>query len=736
MDRMSTPAFPSPTVGAAVPPYRRRFPSAVVAILAAASWPMRTEAQGPPAEPPKTEAPEAEKPREVTDPQTPPSGPSRQTVVVTGTREPSDALLVPSHVTVLTADDLARSTWRDLTDALSAQPGLFGARNSTTPQDIALDARGFANGGGNGQRLLVLVDGRKTNNVTGSVTDWATIPMENIERVEILRGPLAALYGDTAVAGVVHILTREGAETAVRSLSAEAGSFGTTRERLFVSGKEADFTYALFARGERSDGFRKNGAYDGKDFSVRLGYALDETWRVKAKAGIHDDRRERPGTLTRGEIAVFGRNASMTPGDRSDVFDSNVDLGIERRAPRFMKGVGALDERTSLFATWVNARAASDITFVGGGTTASRDDSDLLNLSLQHTSVLGLLDPDAADLKLTAGADLGLEVSRAPTFNDFPPFFVQKQDTGYRRRLLGLFGHGELAVTDALLVSGGARFDRALFRFDQQTEDRVLGGVTSADGGKAFDQWNPHVGANYRWSSTTSAYAAWGRTLRYPNRDELIGFLAASPELRPERASTWEVGLREEWGRSFTGTLSLYRMDVQDEIFFVPPPSGAFAFGANQNVPRLRHQGIESAFRWQVVDLVALRAGYTLAKTAIETGPFARHDLPITPRHTGTVGVEIDFGKGFLLATQTRVVGKRFLLNDLDNTTRALPAYAVTDLRLQYRNGSVLAWVTGFNVLDREYDDNGGIGGFPHGSREAFNPAAGANVELGAQVEF
>lgn len=662
--------------------------------------------------------------------------PERPTVVVTGTREPAEALLVPSHLTVLTAEDFVRSTWRDLPDALSVQAGLFGIRNSTTPQDITIDGRGFANGGGNGQRLLVLVDGRKTNSVTGSFTDWAMIPAENIERVEILRGPMAALYGDTAVAGVVHVLTREGAEAAVRNLGAEAGSFGTFRERLFVSGKEGDFTVALFARGERSDGFRKNSDYDGQDYAVKLGYALDEAWRLRAKVGIHDDRRERPGTLTQGEVAVFGRNASMTPGDRSSVFGANVDLGIERREPRFMKGVGTIDERSSLFATWGDTRSDSDITFVGGGTTASRDDSDLVNLSLQHTSVLRVLDPDAADLKLTAGADLGAEASRAPTFNDFPPFFVQKQDTGYRRRLLGLFAHGELAVTDALLVVAGARFDRALFHFDQRTEDLAAGGVTSAGGGKAFDQWNPHVGANYRWGSTTSTYAAWGRTLRYPNRDELLGFLVAAPELRPERASTWEVGLREEWGRSFTGTLSFYRMDVQDEIFFVPPPAGAFAFGMNQNVPRIRHQGIESAFRWQACEAFALRAGYTLARTAIETGPFARHQLPVTPRHSGLVGAEVDFGKGFLLTAQTRLVGKRFLLNDLDNTTRGLPPYAVTDLRLRYRNGPVQAWVAGFNVFDRAYYENGGIGGFPHGSREAFNPAAGGNFELGAQVEF
>jgi iron complex outermembrane receptor protein len=656
--------------------------------------------------------------------------------VVTGTREPSEALRVPAHVTVLTAEQLSRSTWRDVAEALAVQPGLFARRNGMTAQDIDLDARGFNNGGGNGQRLLVLVDGRKTNRVTGSNTDWAAIPLENIERIEVVRGPSASLYGDTAVAGVVHIITREGAEAAVRNLSAGGGSFGTFRERLFVSGKEDDLTYAVFAKGERSDGFRENSAYEGKDYTVKLGYALDADWRLSFKAGVHDDTRERPGTLTQGEAALHGRDASLTPGDENSVFVSNGDAGIERRRSRFMKGAGDVDERTSVFTSWTHGRGDSLITFVGGGTTALKDDSNLIGLTLQHTALLRVLDPDAADVKVTVGADLGYESADAASFNNFPPFFVQDQDTGYRRRLLGLFARDEWAATDALLVSGGLRFDRALFGFDQQTQDLVAGTVTDADGGKAFDQWNPHVGVTYRWGASTSTYLSWGRTMRYPNRDELLGFLTASPELRPERAATWEAGIREEWGRSFTGTLSVYRMDVQDEIFFVPPPAGAFAFGANRNVTRIRHQGIESGFRWQALDTLALTGSHAFARTTMETGAFDRHQLPLTPRNQGAFGAEWEVLKGLLVTTQTRIVGPRFLLNDLDNTTRGLPSYAVTDIGLKYRRGAFQAWITAYNAGDREYYDNGGIGGFPHGSREAFNPAPGAHYELGAQVEF
>ncbi len=706
---------------------RRAGPIVSAALLLVPVAALRAEDAAPPAAPdPKPGEPTATV-------AAPAENASRPEVVVTATREPSEALLAPAHVTVLTAEEIERSGARDLAEALAATPGLFPRRSSSSPQDVTVDVRGFNNGGGNGQHLLVLVDGRKTNGVTGSTTDWAAIPLENIERIEVVRGPLAALYGDTAVGGVVHIITKTGAETPSRHLAAGIGSFGTSWERLFLSGRTGALGYAAFGRIERSDGFRDNSNYDASEASLKLDLAVDTDWTLRTKAGYHKDHRRRPGTLSKAEIEQYGREATVTADDRSTVFTSHFDLGLERRETVFFKGAGEIETLSRGSAFWTNNRTDAQITYPGSGDTVTADDSDLFLLTLQHTSAFRLLDPDAADMKVTAGIDLGHEVSDSRTQNDFPGWFwVDIQDTYYKRRLLGLFGRAELAVTDALTLSGGARFDRALFNYRQQTEDLLVPGIAEAQTNKAFDAWSPHAGVNYRWGSSTSTYLAYGRTFRYPNRDELVGFLISAPELKPERATTWEAGVREEWGRSFTGTLSVYRMDVKDEIYYVPPPGG-IGFGANENVPRIAHQGVEVTARGAVAEPVFLSATYAFTKTTVERGPHEGNSLPLTPEHEGLLGVEVTVVDGVLLTGSAHYVGARYLINDLDNDRDLLPDYLLFDLGARFRYGVVQAWAVAHNVTNREYFDSGGI---RFTGVEAFYPAPGVNYEVGMQVDF
>ena len=93
---------------------------------------------------------------------------------------------------------------------LRNQPGFFSQGPNKGAYDQLMDIRGYNNGAGNGQRVLVLVDGRRTSDVSGLFTRWATIPIGNIERIEIVRGPAVSIYGDGAMAGVVNIITKRG----------------------------------------------------------------------------------------------------------------------------------------------------------------------------------------------------------------------------------------------------------------------------------------------------------------------------------------------------------------------------------------------------------------------------------------------------------------------------------------------------------------------------------------------
>jgi outer membrane receptor protein involved in Fe transport len=243
------------------------------------------------------------------------------------------------------------------------------------------------------------------------------------------------------------------------------------------------------------------------------------------------------------------------------------------------------------------------------------------------------------------------------------------------------------------------------------------------------------VGLTYLMTPSASIFASWSRSFRFPNRDELTGFFGLTPGLDPERATVQEVGSNFQAGRQFEGHFSLFRMKVKDEILFVPPPDGAFSFGTNQNIPEVHHEGIEATGTVRFAEGVRLRGGYTFTRTEIKEGPFEGSALPITPKHAGRIG--IDMGEQeWILSLTGRLIGKRILANDLENTREKLPGYAIFDTKLAYSADTFELFFGINNLLNKEYEEFGSIGGFPFGSRVAVYPSPERNYIGGATVRF
>jgi outer membrane receptor protein involved in Fe transport len=291
---------------------------------------------------------------------------------------------------VIGREDIDRSNAHTVVDLLQGRAGLFITKNSSTPQDSVVDLRGFNNGGGNGQRLLVLVDGRKVNSVTGSQTDWASIPLENVERIEILRGPSAALYGDGAVAGVILIVTRRPTKEPSGSIGGSGGSFRSYQTHGSYRASEGALGIALFAGLETGEGFRKNSAFTGENATALLTYEFEPTIQAHLKFGLHDDNRERPGTLTESEIDQFGRDGTTTLGDEASVRQGFADLGLD-----WETGWGTLTP-----ALYYTSEASDSITTFSSGTSSADTESSLVQFSLKHVAGFSLFGWES---KLVAG---------------------------------------------------------------------------------------------------------------------------------------------------------------------------------------------------------------------------------------------------------------------------------------------------------------------------------------------
>jgi len=625
-------------------------------------------------------------------------------VVVIGQRREADVLDVPSAVTVVTGEQIRKSGATNVVEVLQRQPGFFAQGQNKGAYDQVMDIRGYNNGGGNGQRTLILLDGRKMNGSAGGYADWASIPLGNVERIEIVRGPAASLYGDGALAGVINIITRKGGKEFSTEASASGGNWGTFAAAVNAGGAVDSALFEAFARAEGTSGWRDHGGYQGQDFSGRFETPLTGSLRLFAKVGHHRDERERPGSLTRAEMALYGRNGSVRRGD-AEMEETSLDSGLTQT----LGGLGEL----SLFASqsW---REGSQ--FDGEFSSQIDDSSRISMLQLKHVVAPK---PFGREATLTTGVDLQHEWAGADSSAPWGDMASE-----YRRRLLGLFHHAEFRPLPEIILSASLRYDRALLDLDRDDSS----GMAGVDEQRAFDQFSPQAGVTVKPVDSLSLYASWGRTFKYPTRDELVGFFSTDPWLDPERARVYEAGARfwsAPWG---SASVTFFRMEVQDEIYYDP----FFApWGANINFDEVVHRGIESEGRVTPFDWLEVFATHTYTRAVItrsENPGMEGKDYPVTPRVAGTAGVVFRV-EGASLTLSGRYSGDRYLINDLTNGLEKLDPYLVYDAKLSYTYKSVTGFASVFNVTDREYYDSGGASG-------RYNPAPERSWLLGGEVRF
>jgi iron complex outermembrane recepter protein len=654
-------------------------------------------------------------------------------VVVNATRQEEEVLRIPAHITVITLEDIQQSSATNTGELLRAEAGIWITNTSgSSPTGLIIDARGFNNGGGNGSRMLILIDGRRANQVDSSVTDWAAIPLESIERIEIIRGSSTALYGDNAMAGVINIITRKGTVEPSFRGGLEVGSYDTWNRRFSLSGDNDTLSYYLFGNHESTDGFRDNSDYRASNYVGNFGYRTSSYSTLKFRTSYLTNDRELPGALTETELTTEGRDGSVTD-DRGKNHQGQWDVGFDSYLSQ--------QQWIELSGGQTLRSGGSTITFPGSGSTdldSNSRSSALIGKYRLTTPVSGF------ENRLMIGIDLHKERVAAESFNNFPdPLFpfINTEFTTYERKLLGAYAYDELSLHPSLILTLSGRMDWSKFRFSRKQTDEVTSISTKSSGSRSFQVWSPKAGLTLMTSPTTSVFAVWSRSFRFPNRDELTGLFGLTPELDPEQATTYEFGSQIQIGGIHQASTSVYRMKVKDEILFVPPATGSFINGMNGNIPVVEHEGIEVSIMTRYSESVRLKGSYTVARTKIKDGPFEGNDLPITPKHAGSATIDLGKSEGWMLSLNGRFVAKRYLANDLANDQEKLPDYAVYDARLAYSTTGFETFFGVNNVFDREYEEFGGDGGPPFGNpsgehRIGVNPSPGRNYMGGATLKF
>jgi iron complex outermembrane receptor protein len=622
------------------------------------------------------------------------------TVVITGARFPSPDALQPIGATVITRDEIRSAGVNDVNAAIRKIGGVFGRQSLDSSPDFALDLRGFGTNGP--QNMVIMVDGVRLNENELVSSVLSTIPIDTVERIEIVRGGGSVLYGEGATGGVIQIFTRGTATAGTHgNVFAEAGQFRERDVRAQLSHVAGSISADVAVARQDNDNYRDNSDFRQNSVSagLQLGYAGGRAG-VRVESARQDMRL--PGSLKLAEFQANPRQ-SLTPDDFGSLDTDRVSAFAEYR-------VGSVDLAAELSHRERSARS----TYFFNGTPSVTNFEGRQNQFSPRARWLGGVGAGMLN-ELVAGIDV----------------------IDWRRKTTAGFSLGDASQhSQALYVRDELRFDPAhngrlalgLRRelFDKDYVDAMPGAVPD-NGTQGQNAWEAQ--GSYNVLRQLSVHARAGQSYRVANVDENSFRSSLSPGLLKvqtshdlELGATWSQG-----GGDSARKLSarLFRHKLDNEIFFDP------TVFANTNLDPTRRQGLE-------IDAEAALAAHWRASAHLQhvnasftAGPNAGREMVLVPKNVVTARLAWLPARGQTADFGAQWVDSQRYGSDFDNSCAArMPSYVTFDARYAVR---VRAWeiaASGLNLADRRYFSNA------FGCQSGIYPSDRRQLKLSARYDF
>ena len=624
------------------------------------------------------------------------------TVVVTADRVLTEITSVPAHVTIITEEEIRSSGATNVVELLGRQAGISFRSFSHEAQAVA-DMRGF---GENAQgRVLVLVDGRRQNSADMSGINWLAVPIDSIERIEIVRGSASSLYGNNALGGVINIITKTPTQPLEVTTFGSFGSFLTNQQRLGVLHAGSLTRLRSSAEHFFTDGYRDRSAYRALNFS--LGADFDATDRLTLSLGgrFANLEYELPGSLTRAAFESDPTQAG-NPADEGRENQFAVDGDVVWVGP----GV-----RAELALGYSYRLAESD--FVGFSSFSDRATNTI------SASPSVVVDWFPAEIPVRSRLGVDYQWTRQDVISyTAANRNVRDDDAVLGQYMVGASVASSIAATDRIDLALSVRYDRSEIWAEKESpslEESVTHHAFVFDAGLVF-----------RPLEIAKLYARGGTLFRYPFVDEQavvsLGFGAPSfnSDLNPERGFTAEVGAGLFLGRVLQAEVSAYLLQMRDEI--------AFVFPANVNLDETRRLGGDLTLNSEPIDQLRVSAGYSFVNAVFIAGDDKDKQIPLVPNHSidAELGVRplagLEFGPGITYRSRAYQGG------DAANTQVRVDQYLLTDIFLRYHltglPGDLSLSAAVKNVFDISYAPFIFFGG--------YYPAAGRSFQIAASYRY
>ena len=552
---------------------------------------------------------------------------------------------------VLTGDDIRRSGVRSMAEALRLVPGLHVARTNLAVQQYAISARGFNSG--TTDKLEVLLDGRSVYSPLFSGVFWDTLDtyLPDIDRIEVIRGPGAALWGANAVNGVINIITKPAGQTQGTQVTAGGGDnermFGAARtgSRMGDAGHVRLYAQSL----ERDDGKRPDGTDSPTLMRLRqAGFRADlhgaPASRYTIEGDVYSGSRD-------GDFGTLALNGSNILGRWTYQLSERSDLSFKSYFDRYHRFIPQVYEE-------------------------HRDTADL---DVQHHLRIG----ERQDFLY------GLSYRNTRDNTGGPPLVYEFTPAARTLQTYSAFGQDQISLGAATLTVGSKFEHNDYSGFELQPSVRL--------------GWTPHEQI-FTWGAVS-------RAVRSPNRLDRdikiffsgFTFLPGNPNFDSEKLIAYEWGLRWWTEQAFSADLAVYYNDYTQlkSTEATPPP-----FGTYDNKLQGVGRGAELNLNWHLRQALDLRTWYAYSSLHLHASPGSTDTgtaLAIegaNPRHNGGIDLKWQPAERWTFDATLRHVSAL--------ATGKIPGYTDLNLRAAYRvRGNLEFSLAGSNLLHRQHAEFG-----------------------------
>jgi len=495
-------------------------------------------------------------------------------VIVSATRIPQAARDVGVSVSVIPRERIeelnAQNVGEVLNEVMDAKINAYGSMGAES--DITLR-------GSSANQVLVMVDGRSVNMASTGMADLSMFPIDQVERIEVIRGPGSVLYGSGAMAGVVNIVTRDPPRELTTDVLASYGTKNTRILQLDNGARLGDLGYLITASQNASDGWRENSACDGYHVTGKLDYDMTEESRLTLNSGFSRQNKGSPGSTS-------WETPNAKQYDEQYWFDLTHKYEFETNS--------VLTSKAFVNQDWQEYK-----------------------------------DPDSATDEISKNNKTGVDIQ-------------QTLPAGERQLLLGGVyienDYVNISGADGASRIGGNRdlFTGAGFL---QDEIKLLEQFTATPGLRCDVQskWgaelSPKLSALYKIIDGTALKASVGRGFRAPTVDELYlrdDYTEGNPDLKPEESFSYDAGIRQQLWEKSEFQVSFFQSHVKNLISWFDDGTGVYKA---ENVSDAFLQGVETELTTWLTSEISASLNYTLLGAKDTSGEYDGETLIYRPKN-------------------------------------------------------------------------------------------------------